>query len=437
MPSPRPIDIIITGSYGPCLPPPYGGIIKRALLHAYDWKRRGARVRMQIHHWHDREHDLGAGAEYFYDYRGAPTTGDNIAFALSAFFRSPLLFLRLLLLLLRVWPEKSPNMISTVGKGVHLNAEIVRRRPDVIVTQTGGPHSICAVYLGQRWRIPVVFENYAEIQFRADSRGENVAERFAPAWRYLVNHSTLVIPASEHCAQGPREYSEDPTKIHIVYSGVNFEIFSRPAAKPKPELRRSFDLPQNKFLIMAVGALHMRKGHDQLFETVLRLPPERLRQIGIVLCGMGPADEMRRTAEEIGFPRESLNIFQGLTEERLAELYASVDCFCFPSITPRECMGMALKEGMCASLPIAAYDSGGIKEAIDHGVNGYLAPTGDRDALAGMLEDIITMSPEERLAMGRRSTAKAQALFDIRMTAGALYKLLERCVAHEYSTRLP
>ncbi len=418
--------ILVTGANGESLPPPYGGIIKRCLLHAKEWKDRGSRVFVHIHHKHDRENDLGAGATYFYDFQSRPNVWSKGKFIFKWFFKNPSLFIHLFTLDLKTNPDAGRVSLYYAARGVRLEEQVKEVKPDIIVSETGAPQSLGALEIAKRNHIPFVLENFAEIQFKAGPDGKNIAEEAAPMWRPLMNESDLVVSASEHCSRGPKSYMKDLTKLKIVYSGINFEIFNRQAMKPRPELRAQFELPQDRFLIMAVGALRMRKGHDQLFEALLRMPPEELVRMTVVLCGMGNIPELQERAKEIGFPEDRLRIFQGLPEEKLAELYASMDAFCFPSITPRECMGMAMKEAMSAGLPVAAYASGGISEAIEEGVNGFLAPTGDRDALAAAVSKLLHMSAEERTQMGQRNIEKSKRLFDIKDTADQLYRELVR-----------
>lgn len=424
------VKILITGSNGECLPPPYGGIMKRCLLHAKEWKDKGAEVSLHIMYKHEDENDLDAGAVYFYDFPKLPDIKLKTFYVLTNFIRNPLLFGSLFFKLLRTWPENRFGLTNLfyAARGVFLDTQVKRLQPDIIVTETASPQSLAAKLVARRQKLPVVLENYAEIQFKADQSGINVADKYAAFYQYLLNNVDLVVPASRHCALGPAKYLKNPAKQVMVYSGINFEIFNQQGLKPKTELRRKFDLPQNKFLIMAVGALRMRKGHDQLFESILSLPSEELNKIIVVLCGMGPVEDLKRKADAMGFPHDSLRVFQGLPEEELAELYAAMDCFCFPSITPRECMGMAMKEAMSVGLPVAAYDTGGIKEAIEDGVNGYLAPTGDRQALAAALIKIMQLAPEARTVMSMRNVEKAHRLFDIKITAGQLYDQLIKLI---------
>ncbi len=420
----KPVRILITGANGDCLPPPYGGIIKRCLLHARAWKEMSAEVCMHVHHKHPNEEDLGAGADYFYDYIKKPNLIYKVLFVCKTFFSHPILFVNLSLLLLWLWPEKNIEILYYAGKGIVLNKKINTWKPTVIITECGSPQSICAAFIARNKSIPLVLENYAEMQFIADADGKNTIEQYAKAWKYLMNHCTMIVSASKHCTLGPKSHGAEENKLRIIYSGINFSIFNAPQDKTKSVLRESFSLPQNKYIIFAVGALKMRKGHDQLFESVLQLPKEILTKTAIALCGMGQADELKQKAIALGFPQESLFIFQGLTEERLAELYASADCFCFPSITPRECMGMAMKEAMAVGLPVTAYNTGGISEAITDGENGFLAPTNDRVALAHALQKTMLLSEEERSRMAKANIDKAQKLFDIRATSDQLFQIL-------------
>ena len=414
------IRILITGDNGESLPPPYGGIIKRCLLHAKQWREQ-ADVFIHIHHHHGREGDLGAGATYFFDYNRPPTKVDKIGFIAKNFFLNSVLFLELFLLQRRLYPVFDGSlMFYCAARGVLLNRKIKEYRPDVVVTETGGLQSAVALAVAKKNNLPAVLENYAEIQYKSLDDKENIAEKYSALWDYLVNGVDLVVPSSEHCALGPKKYLKDQAKIKIVYSGINFDIFNGQIGNDQAAVRSKFDLPQDRQLVMAVGALRMRKGHDHLFESLLMLSEDKREKITVVLCGMGDIPELKARAAEIGFPDERLKVFQGLSEEDLALLYSAMDCFCFPSITPRECMGMAMKEAMSVGLPIVAYDSGGIKEAIENGVNGILVPRGDKQKLAEAVVELLAISGDRREAMKRNNVEKAQRLFDIKNTASQL-----------------
>jgi glycosyltransferase involved in cell wall biosynthesis len=422
-----PLKILISGDNGASLPPPYSGIMKHCLLYARQWKDMGASVYMHIHNRHGEEDDMGAKATYFYDFESEPNILTKLSFLAVNFFSHPALFFSALRLQLKLNPEHDWSlMLYCAGRAVVLNDAITRFSPNVIVTETGGLQSLISLHVGKYRNVPVVLENYAEILFKGKAEKENEAPRYAELWEYLVNNVDLVVSSSAHCAKGPEMYSKNTSKIRVIYSGINFKVFDGNMLHDKEKARIKFALPKDKYLVMAVGALRMRKGHDHLFESLLLLSSEEREKIVVVLCGMGDIAELRTRAKEAGFPDESLKIFQGLSESDLAELYSAVDCFCFPSVTPRECMGLALKEAMAIGLPVAAYDSGGIKEAIEDGVNGKLVPTGDKQALSDALRYLMEMHPEEKKQMRLKNIQKAGKLFDLNITSQRLLDELER-----------
>ena len=417
------LKIIITGDNGESLPPPYGGIIKRCLMHAKEWKEKEAEVYLQIYHKHDNENDLGAGANYFYDFNTTPSFADKLIFAGKGFLTSPRLFIKLLFKQIILSPKfYFKTFIYCAARGVALAKAAKLINPDIFITETGGWQSLMSLEVARLKKIPIILINSAEIFYKVGKDGVNIAETYSRLWKELVNGVDLVISTSRHCAQGPEKYLVPSAKLKIIYSGIDFEKFNRYAGEKKETARQKLDLLIGDFIVLSVGALSGRKGHDQLLEALLTLPPEQINKITVVLCGMGDSEKMRQVVTEIGFPLERVKIFQNLPDEELAQLYSAVDCFCFPSVTPRECMGLALKEAMSAGLPVAAYASGGIPEAIEPGTNGFLAPVNDRQALAWAVVSIQRLSPEERARMGQANIVKAKQLFDIKKTAGQIYQ---------------
>ena len=64
------------------------------------------------------------------------------------------------------------------------------------------------------------------------------------------------------------------------------------------------------------------------------------------------------------------------------------------------------------SRPIVTTDAVGCREVVDDGVNGFLCRLRDAVDLAEKMEKMIAMSPDERVAMGRRGREKVEREFD-------------------------
>jgi len=90
---------------------------------------------------------------------------------------------------------------------------------------------------------------------------------------------------------------------------------------------------------------------------------------------------------------------------------AQVDCVVLPSYY-REGVPRSLLEAGAMGKPIVTTDSVGCRETVEHGVNGFLCQPLSSSSLTEMLERIVNMSHEERLAMGLKSREKIESEFD-------------------------
>ena len=94
--------------------------------------------------------------------------------------------------------------------------------------------------------------------------------------------------------------------------------------------------------------------------------------------------------------------------------------------TKWEGLPISILEGMRAGLPVIATDVGGVKEAVDHGVTGYLVPPGGVLNLEGRILELVK-NPERRLELGQAGRERYERDFTLeRMLSrtAAIYNLL-------------
>lgn len=111
--------------------------------------------------------------------------------------------------------------------------------------------------------------------------------------------------------------------------------------------------------------------------------------------------------------------YMGETED-VRPFLAEADAVVFPSYY-REGIPRILLEAAAMGKPIITTDSVGCREVVDQGVNGFLVPPRDAEALTETLFRFIGMGDAERSLMGERSRRKAERDFDERIVI-ALYK---------------
>ena len=83
-------------------------------------------------------------------------------------------------------------------------------------------------------------------------------------------------------------------------------------------------------------------------------------------------------------------------------------------------------EAMAMERPVITTNTPGCREAVEDGVNGYLVPLQDSNALAGAMEKFILLDPASRIAMGKKGRIKAMNEFDERIIVEQLYQYLDQ-----------
>ena len=107
--------------------------------------------------------------------------------------------------------------------------------------------------------------------------------------------------------------------------------------------------------------------------------------------------------------QEGVVSYLGASDD-VAEQVNKASCVVLPSY--REGLPRALLEAAAMARPVVATDAVGCRDVVNHGMSGYLCRLRDPEDLADKMEQIATLSPAERRAMGLRGRAKVEREFD-------------------------
>lgn len=171
-----------------------------------------------------------------------------------------------------------------------------------------------------------------------------------------------------------------------------------PYVVPKGEktaLRRTLDIPE-KHMVLAIGQFIYRKGFDVLLHAASFLPPDT----GIYIVGGEATEEYVQLRQRLELGNVHFLGFQ--KKERLAQFYQAADVFVLP--TREDIWGLVINEAMAYGLPVVTTDKcvAGL-ELVENGVNGYIIPTDDADALAEKIRLVLQADTEK---MGEASLEK-------------------------------
>ena len=250
------------------------------------------------------------------------------------------------------------------------------------------------------------------------------------AWlmRKVIQEAEELITNSECTSREFERWGIRREKIVKIVPGVDTTLFC-PQKKP-PYLVEKYGL-RGKQVVLTVGRLDERKGHDMVMRAV-RLLTERLPQLTYVIVGNGREEQrLKDLAKDLGINERI--IFAGfVTDEALPDYYRLCDVFALPNRETEdneqmrgdyEGFGIVFLEAGACGKPVIAGKSGGSGEAVVDGVTGLLVdPKSDRK-IAHAIERILT---DDAFAgqLGTNGRRRTEKEFDWQYAAEIMERIL-------------
>lgn len=260
-------------------------------------------------------------------------------------------------------------------------------RPDVIHISTPGPVGMVGMLAAKLMRVPVVgvyhtdFPAYVDELFD-DHVSTTVCKQFMSLF---YKQFRAVFSRSDDYANRLKDLGLDENKLVKLKPGFDNHQFSR-------ELRDDsiwdqHNVPRDAIKILFCGRVSTEKNLPllvNLWPDIKQRIEASGKQAHLIIIGDGP---YRKTMEKRlqGLGAHFLGFRHG---PELATLYASTDCFAFPSTT--DTLGQVVMEAQASGVPVVATNEGGPKEVIDHNHTGYVLPIEDPTAWTDAIVQIAT-----------------------------------------------
>ena len=222
--------------------------------------------------------------------------------------------------------------------------------------------------------------------------------------RLIYRHAAAIIANSQHTASRLVDFGVPAARVAVARPGVDSRRFA-PAVPGAPAVRARL-APRGEIVLLTVGRLQRRKGHDLVLQTLSQLGPDS-PPLRYVIVGGGPEEErLRRLSTDLGV--DDRVVFAGeATPDELPRYYAAADLFVHPNRIERgdfEGFGLVLLEAAAAGLPVIAGATGGTPEAVKDGTTGVLVSGVSAEELRSVILDLAG-SPPRRTAMGEAGRA--------------------------------
>jgi colanic acid/amylovoran biosynthesis glycosyltransferase len=276
---------------------------------------------------------------------------------------------------------------------------LVRRDPDLMHVYFGntGVHLLPLI---QQWDRPCVVSFHGmDVQPRIEEKG------YLDKLKTLFSKVALVLVRSESIAERVRILGCDPAKIRLNRTSIPLGGF-REINRRAPE--------DNAWKVVQACRLIPKKGLFtalKAFKAFAGVYPNSTFEI----AGEGPLkDELERETQRLGL--DSRVRFIGfLNQNDLYELYSQAHLFIHPSETTldmnQEGVPNSMLEAMATGLPVVATRHGGIPEAVEEGVSGFLVNEGEAQALTDRMLQLVG-NPGLWTSMSVAAAKQVRAKFD-------------------------
>jgi phosphatidylinositol alpha-1,6-mannosyltransferase len=280
-----------------------------------------------------------------------------------------------------------------------------RRRPSVIHCARALPEGLDALLAARLSRATryLCWTHGEELHYASTSRELTfLQQRVHRAASAVVANCGSTARALEAVGV-PRE------RIRIVYPGVDAQRFDRGAGGAQVRQRYA---AADEILLVTVGRLQKRKGHDLVIEAlaVMRSESPRLRYLVV-----GDGAERGRL-EQLARDRavqDRVTFTGGMPAANLPDYYAAADIFVHPNRIDDgdvEGFGIVFLEAAAAGVPAIGGASGGVPEAVQAGVTGLLVSGTDSSELAHAIRTLLA-SETLRRQMGDAGRRRVRADF--------------------------
>ena len=240
--------------------------------------------------------------------------------------------------------------------------------------------------------------------------------------KYLDKWITCYIANSQNTKQWQMEtegIAED--RIHVIHNGFDFSVFDTIPTNARQTVRAALGIPVDTPVITIVANLRSVKDHVTFLKAA-RLVADNCLETRFLIVGEGPErpaledlSKVLGLQSQVHFMGKRTDIPQILSASNVGVLSSKSESF-----------SNAVVEYMAAGLPVVATDVGGVREAVDDGINGFIVPVGDSVLMGKRIVELLHAHSINE--MGQESRQRCTERFTLSSMVEKTELLYEKCL---------
>jgi len=268
---------------------------------------------------------------------------------------------------------------------------------DVVHVNGGGDHRhVMLATLGMKERPGIVWTKHNTNS--VSSVGHRMRAHFG-------THASIAV--CEYVARILQDSAYCRRPIQVVRNGIDIRTLCPASSAEKAAYRDALfgPLPAGTLVLGSIGGTDYNKGWHLLLQAAVRLPDALRARLRFVIAGDPPSEALLKPVRESGMM--PYVCFPGLVADIRTVLGA---CDAGFVLSYREAASYASCETMAMGLPALVSDAGGLPENVRQGVDGWVVPVADVDAIEIVLRDMLER-PEALQQMGGMARSRIEEAF--------------------------
>lgn len=225
----------------------------------------------------------------------------------------------------------------------------------------------------------------------------------------VFNESDVILSSSQYCADSISRILDYDFPVKVIYVGVDHDTYV-PTCYGNA-IRSELNIPSTATVFLFLARMVKAMGLDFILENasmLLNLDKD------VYLIIAGAEGSLSQQAKRFADGNSRIKYCPNISFDKKIKYYAASDIVITPTMERHACMGVSIKEAMACAKPVIASASGGIPEAIDDGINGFLIPIVkgklDKKIFFNRAKNLL-IDPSLRKTMGQRGREKVLRMF--------------------------